>query len=116
MCSDYYPSDDADIRWQSFHQMGFPATQVFERAGPIVDPMYHNSGRSIYAWSRSITHASICLGDLSDRDGYDFDQIKSIAKIQVRSLQRRKVWHNADRSAQFATILHAAGFDLPSHD
>ncbi|KAI0744832.1 Zn-dependent exopeptidase [Earliella scabrosa] len=65
---------------QSFHQMGFPATQVFERAGPIVDPMYHNSG------------------DLSDRDGYDFEQIKSIAKIQ------------------FATLLHAAGFDLPSYD
>ncbi|KAI1790895.1 Zn-dependent exopeptidase [Ganoderma leucocontextum] len=61
---------------QSFHQNGFPATQVFERAGPIADPMYHNSG------------------DLSDRDGYDFDQIKSIAKVQ------------------FATLLHAAGFDL----
>ncbi len=29
---------------QSFHQNGFPATQVFERAGPIADPMYHNSG------------------------------------------------------------------------
>jgi hypothetical protein len=23
---------------------GFPATQVFERAGLIADPMYHNSG------------------------------------------------------------------------
>jgi hypothetical protein len=23
---------------------GFPATQVFERAGRIADPMYHNSG------------------------------------------------------------------------
>jgi hypothetical protein len=23
---------------QSFHEQGFPATQVFERAGPIVDP------------------------------------------------------------------------------
>ncbi|KAH9916269.1 Zn-dependent exopeptidase [Epithele typhae] len=63
---------------QSFHNLGFPATQVFERAGPIADPMYHNSG------------------DLSDREGYDFDQIKSIAKIQ------------------FATLLHAAGFDLPA--
>ncbi|KAI0029712.1 hypothetical protein K488DRAFT_55777 [Vararia minispora EC-137] len=61
---------------QSFHQQGFPATHVFERAGPIADPMYHNSG------------------DLSDRAGYDFDQLKSIAK--------------------FATLLHAAGFDLPS--
>ncbi|KAI0752120.1 Zn-dependent exopeptidase [Fomes fomentarius] len=65
---------------QSFHQYGFPATQVFERAGPIADPMYHNSG------------------DLSDRDGYDFEQIKSIAKIQ------------------FATLLHSAGFELPSQE
>jgi len=61
---------------QSFHQQGFPATQVFERAGPIADPMYHNSG------------------DLSDREGYDLHQVKSIAKVQ------------------FATLLHAAGFDL----
>ncbi|KAH9915316.1 uncharacterized protein B0H18DRAFT_886056 [Fomitopsis serialis] len=62
---------------QSFHELGFPATQVFERAGPIADPMYHNSG------------------DLSDREGYDFGQVRSIAKVQ------------------FATLLHAAGFDLP---
>ncbi|KAH9856204.1 Zn-dependent exopeptidase [Lenzites betulinus] len=65
---------------QSFHGQGFPASQVFERAGPIVDPMYHNSG------------------DLSDRENYDFDQIKSIAKVQ------------------FATLLHVAGFDLASED
>ncbi|KAI9442520.1 Zn-dependent exopeptidase [Lactarius indigo] len=62
---------------QSFHYQGFPATQVFERAGPIADPMYHNSG------------------DLSNREGYDFEQLKSIAKVQ------------------FATLLHVAGFDLP---
>ncbi|KAJ7094449.1 Zn-dependent exopeptidase [Mycena belliarum] len=61
---------------QSFHEQGFPATQVFERAGPIADPMYHNSG------------------DLSDRAGYDFDQVKSIAKVQ------------------FATLLHSAGYEL----
>ncbi|KAK7470342.1 hypothetical protein VKT23_001771 [Stygiomarasmius scandens] len=61
---------------QSFHQNGYPATQVFERAGPIADPMYHNSG------------------DLTDRPGYDFEQIKSIAKVQ------------------FATLLHFAGFEL----
>ncbi|PPQ78211.1 hypothetical protein CVT25_015530 [Psilocybe cyanescens] len=60
----------------SFHEQGFPATQVFERAGPIADPMYHNSG------------------DLSDREGYDFDQLFAIAKVQ------------------FATILHTAGFEL----
>lgn len=61
---------------QSFHEQGFPATQVFERAGPIADPMYHNSG------------------DLSDRVGYDFDQLFAIAKVQ------------------FATVLHTAGFEL----
>ncbi|KAJ7713705.1 Zn-dependent exopeptidase [Mycena metata] len=61
---------------QSFHEQGFPATQVFERAGPIADPMYHNSG------------------DLSDREGYDFDQVKSIAKVQL------------------ATLLHSAGYEL----
>ncbi|KAI8968747.1 hypothetical protein BD414DRAFT_429001, partial [Trametes punicea] len=47
-----------------------------ERAGYPKDPMYHKSG------------------DLSDREGYDFEQIKSIAKVEL------------------ATILHVAGFDL----
>ncbi|GJJ16050.1 hypothetical protein Clacol_010329 [Clathrus columnatus] len=42
---------------------GFASTQVFERTGPIADPMYHNSG------------------DLSRREGYDFEQIRSIAKV-----------------------------------
>ncbi|TFY77201.1 hypothetical protein EWM64_g6811, partial [Hericium alpestre] len=65
---------------QSFHYRGFPATQVFERAGPIADPMYHNSG------------------DLSERESYDLEQAKSIAKVQ------------------FAMVLHAAGFDLPSDE
>ncbi|CAL1697870.1 unnamed protein product [Somion occarium] len=65
---------------QSFHEQGFPASQVFERAGPIADPMYHNSG------------------DLSDRPGYDLEQVKSIAKVQ------------------FATLLHSAGFELPESD
>ncbi|KAL0580744.1 hypothetical protein V5O48_001302 [Marasmius crinis-equi] len=53
---------------QSFHEQGFPATQVFERAGPIIDPMYHNSR------------------DLSDRAGYDLAQVKSIAKVQFATL------------------------------
>ncbi|KAL1406984.1 hypothetical protein Q8F55_006397 [Vanrija albida] len=59
---------------QSFISYGFPATQVFERAGWIADPMYHNSG------------------DLADREGYDFEQIASIAKVT------------------FATVLEVAGF------
>ncbi|KAJ7094488.1 hypothetical protein B0H15DRAFT_776057 [Mycena belliarum] len=62
---------------QSFHEQGFPATEVSERAGPIADPMYHHSG------------------DVSDREGFDFDQVKSIAKVQ-----------------QLATLLHTAGYEL----
>jgi hypothetical protein len=53
---------------QSFHGQGFPATQVFERAGPIIDPMYHNSG------------------DLSNRDGYDLGQVYSIAKVTFATI------------------------------
>ncbi|KZT61658.1 Zn-dependent exopeptidase [Calocera cornea HHB12733] len=61
---------------QSFHEQGYTATQVFERAGPIVDPMYHNSG------------------DLSNRTGFDVEQIRSIAKVT------------------FASILYTAGYEL----
>ncbi|TYJ55978.1 hypothetical protein B9479_003363 [Cryptococcus floricola] len=53
---------------QSFVSYGFPATQVFERNGGIVDPMYHNSG------------------DLSQREGYDFEQIVAIAKVTLATL------------------------------
>lgn len=53
---------------QSFVSYGFPATQVFERNGPIVDPMYHNSG------------------DTSQRDNYDFSQIVSIAKVTMAAV------------------------------
>jgi len=65
-CSDHQP----------FHENGFPATQMFERAGPIADPMYHNTG------------------DVSDRDGFDFNQLRSIAKVQL------------------ATLLHVAGYEI----
>ncbi|WWC62168.1 uncharacterized protein I303_104761 [Kwoniella dejecticola CBS 10117] len=53
---------------QSFISYGFPATQVFERNGWIADPYYHNSG------------------DLSQRDGYDFEQVVSIAKVTLAGL------------------------------
>ncbi|WRT66385.1 uncharacterized protein IL334_003340 [Kwoniella shivajii] len=53
---------------QSFVSYGFPATQVFERNGWIADPFYHNSG------------------DLSQRDGYDFEQIVAIAKVTLSGL------------------------------
>ncbi|KAG8215234.1 hypothetical protein J3R82DRAFT_8780 [Butyriboletus roseoflavus] len=65
---------------QSFHEQGYAATQVFERAGPIADPMYHNSG------------------DVSERPGYDLKQVRYISRVQ------------------FATLLHAAGFELPEVD
>lgn len=48
---------------QSFWEQGFTSTWVFERRGPIADPCYHDS----------------C--DLTDRKGYDFDQIQSITKL-----------------------------------
>lgn len=50
---------------QSFLTFGFPATALFERNGPIADPMYHNSG------------------DVSNRTGYDFEQIKTIARVTL---------------------------------
>jgi len=53
---------------QSFYDRGFASTQVFERTGGIADPMYHNTG------------------DLSRRDGYDFEQIRSIAKVTFATL------------------------------
>ncbi|ORX36681.1 hypothetical protein BD324DRAFT_642311 [Kockovaella imperatae] len=59
---------------QSFLSLGFPATQVFERNGPIADPMYHNSG------------------DLSFREGYDFDQIVAIAKVTMASIMIVAGW------------------------
>ncbi|KAI9068828.1 Zn-dependent exopeptidase [Trametes sanguinea] len=65
---------------QSFHEQGYPAAQVYERAGYTKDPMYHKTG------------------DLSDREGFDFQQIKSIAKVEL------------------ATILHVAGFELEERD
>ena len=39
---------------QSFHVLGYPATQVFERAGPIADPMYHNSGQYLTSYMRTL--------------------------------------------------------------
>jgi hypothetical protein len=46
-------------------RIGFTSTQVFERAGPIIDPFYHKSG------------------DVSNRTDYDLDQVHAIAKVTV---------------------------------
>lgn len=59
---------------QSFLQLGFPATQVFERNGWIADPMYHNSG------------------DVTNREGYDAEQIKSIAKVTMATVFEVAGW------------------------
>ncbi|MCO5590227.1 hypothetical protein L7F22_044196 [Adiantum nelumboides] len=53
---------------QSFWEQGFTSTWVFERRGPIADPCYHDS----------------C--DLTDRKGYDFEQIQSITKLCLATL------------------------------
>ncbi|KIM33711.1 hypothetical protein M408DRAFT_59865 [Serendipita vermifera MAFF 305830] len=53
---------------QSFWMYGFTSTQVFERAGGIIDPKYHNSG------------------DLSNRTNYDLEQVHAIAKVTLASL------------------------------
>ena len=50
---------------QSFLSYSFPASQVFERNGPIADPFYHNSG------------------DLSEREGYDLEQAREIARVEL---------------------------------
>ncbi|KAH0833986.1 hypothetical protein J3R83DRAFT_11220 [Lanmaoa asiatica] len=67
---------------KSFHQQGYAATQVFERAGP--------------SKSFSLSYENRC--DLSERPGYDLNQVRYISRVQ------------------FATLLHAAGFELPEVD
>jgi hypothetical protein len=49
----------------SHPHLGFTSTHVFERAGAIIDPKYHNSG------------------DLSNRTNYDLGQVHAIAKVTV---------------------------------
>lgn len=46
-----------------FWEVGYPATWVFERNGPIRDPKYHNSQ------------------DTTQRPGYDFDQIGATGRV-----------------------------------
>ncbi|GAA5853196.1 hypothetical protein JCM8547_000237 [Rhodosporidiobolus lusitaniae] len=53
---------------QEFVQQAYPATWIFERNGPIADPCYHHS----------------C--DLSDRSGYDFEQITAHAKVALATV------------------------------
>lgn len=61
---------------QSFESVGYASTWVFERNNPIADPFYHNSG------------------DISRRDGYDYEQIKLISKVVL------------------ATVLEVGGFSI----
>lgn len=50
---------------QSFWEQGFPATQLFERPGPIADPRYHDSA------------------DLVNREGYDVGQLRLIGNVVI---------------------------------
>jgi hypothetical protein len=50
-------------------------------------------------------------GDISERIGYDFEQLKSIAKVQVRQTMRLLAHAGWLICQQFATLLHVAGFD-----
>ncbi|KAI9189603.1 hypothetical protein H9P43_001036 [Blastocladiella emersonii ATCC 22665] len=50
---------------QSFYEQGFISTQIFERNGPIKDPMYHNRG------------------DTVGRIGYDFEQLQALTRIAL---------------------------------
>ncbi|SNX85274.1 related to aminopeptidase [Melanopsichium pennsylvanicum] len=60
---------------QSFWENNFPATWVFERNGPIADPMYHNSA------------------DTTDRQGYDVNQLAAIAKVVTATLLDIAAFH-----------------------
>lgn len=53
---------------QSFDNLGFASTWVFERNGPIADDRYHNSG------------------DVSRREGFDFEQVSLITKVVYATL------------------------------
>ena len=81
----------------------------------VIDPMYHNSGELILFTQLPDFAILIGLpGDISDRENYDFDQVKSIAKVEVCYLSFRRIlyWCLALAFFQFATLLHAAGSDL----
>lgn len=55
----------------------------------VADPMYHNSG------------------DLSEREGYDFDQLKAIAKVQVSMVFvcSQYILNHVSSSPLFFTLL-----------
>ncbi|KAJ3527342.1 hypothetical protein NMY22_g9823 [Coprinellus aureogranulatus] len=53
---------------------------LMDMCPPVADPMYHNSG------------------DLSEREGYDVNQLYAIAKVQ------------------FASVLHVAGFEIDDEE
>jgi hypothetical protein len=78
--------------------------------------MYHNSGElRLFARLPDFAILIGLTGDISDRENYDLDQVKSIAKVEVCYLLFRRIlyWYLALACFQFATLLHVAGFDLP---
>ena len=51
-----------------FHEKGFPATLLFECAGSIADPAYHDTG------------------DVNNHESFDFGQLRSVTKVQLAAL------------------------------
>ncbi|KAI5988668.1 hypothetical protein EDC04DRAFT_2992499 [Pisolithus marmoratus] len=78
---------------QSFHEQGYPATHLFERAGPSEINPHQSIVRVNYDYGAFSCRSYV--PQQCDRPGYDLNQVRSICKVQ------------------FATLLHAAGFDLP---
>ena len=64
----------------TFHEKRFLAALLFECAGPIADPTYHHTG------------------DVSNRKGFDFGQLRSITEVH------------------FATLLHVAEHTIEPED
>jgi hypothetical protein len=54
------------------------------------------------------------VGDLSDREGYDFEQLRTITKILVRSgyLFFRSCAYFKGLRVQMATLLHTSEYEV----
>lgn len=74
--------------------------------------MYHNSGESLSHSGFVVPNIilMIYIGDLSDREGYDFEQLRSLAKVQVcvliiTTLLRLSLHLNPCSSRRFFMLL-----------
>ena len=77
--------------------------------------MYHNSGGRLTRPHPVPVYSNAALvGDLSEREGYDFEQLRSITKVLVRVdyLLPQSSANLLYRRVQMATLLHTAGYEL----